>query len=119
MTNFHPLEVVGRATKTQPQVGENLNMIIKWENSLNIFYLLCATYQRLPCLPYVSSKWLTLSVQNCKNIASFSVTKEDTVDLVRFARFQFSRISRGQIRKFKNLAKIIILIALLKKNGNS
>ena len=40
-----------------------------------------------------------------------------TVDLVIFARFQFSR--GGQICEFKNLAKIIIIIALLKKNENS
>ena len=40
-----------------------------------------------------------------------------TVGLVIFARFQFSQISRGgQIREFKNFAKIIIMIALLKKN---
>ena len=33
------------------------------------------------------------------------------------ALFKFSRISRvGQIREFKNPAKIIIIIALLKKN---
>ena len=43
-----------------------------------------------------------------------------TVDLVIFARFLFSRISRGgKIRKFKNLAQIIIRIALLKKKKNS
>ena len=42
-----------------------------------------------------------------------------TVDLVIFARFYFSRISRGgQIHEFKNLAKINIIIALLKKNDN-
>ena len=40
-----------------------------------------------------------------------------TVDLVIFARFLFSR--GGQIPEFKNLAKIIIIIALLKKNENS
>ena len=40
--------------------------------------------------------------------------------LVIFARFQFSRISRGrQIREFKNLAKMIIIKELLKKNENS
>ena len=44
----------------------------------------------------------------------------NTVHLVIFARFYFSRISRGRpIRKFKNLAKIIIIIALIKKNENS
>ena len=33
----------------------------------------------------------------------------DTADLVIFARFYFSRISRGgQIRKFKNLAKVLL-----------
>ena len=38
----------------------------------------------------------------------------NTVDLVKFARFYFSRFSiGGQIRKFKNLAKIIIIIALI------
>ena len=43
-----------------------------------------------------------------------------TVDLVIFARFYFSRISRGgQIREFKNLAKSIFLIPLLMKNENS
>ena len=40
-----------------------------------------------------------------------------TVDLVIFAKFLLLRISRkGRIRLFKNLARIIILIALLKKN---
>ena len=42
---------------------------------------------------------------------------EDMVDLLIFARFVFSR--GGQIPEFKNLAKIIIIIALLKKNENS
>ena len=27
MHNFHPLEVVGRGSETQLQVGENLNML--------------------------------------------------------------------------------------------
>ena len=27
MHNFHPLEVVGRGSDTQPQVGENLNKL--------------------------------------------------------------------------------------------
>ena len=37
-----------------------------------------------------------------------------------FVSFYFSRISRGgQIRKFKNLTKINIIIAVLKKNENS
>ena len=44
----------------------------------------------------------------------------DTVDLVILAKFYFSQISRGgQIRKLKNLAKIIIIIAPLNKNKNS
>ena len=44
----------------------------------------------------------------------------DCVDLVIFARFLFSRISlRGHIREFKNLAKNVIIIALLKKNKKS
>ena len=39
-----------------------------------------------------------------------------TVDLVIFAKFQLSRISReGHFRQFKNLAKINIIIVLLKK----
>ena len=39
----------------------------------------------------------------------------DTVDVLIFTRFWFSRISQGgQIREFKNLAKIIIIIALEK-----
>ena len=43
-----------------------------------------------------------------------------TVNLTIFARFLFSRISQaGQIREFKNFAKIINIIALLKKNVNS
>ena len=28
MSNFHQLEVVGRASETQPQVGANLNYLI-------------------------------------------------------------------------------------------
>ena len=46
-------------------------------------------------------------------------TKEYTVNLVIFAMFYYSRILRGgQVREFRNLAKIIIIIAL-KKNENS
>ena len=29
MSNFHPFEVVGRGSETQPQVGENLNSLIQ------------------------------------------------------------------------------------------
>ena len=29
MSNFHPLEVVGRGSETQFQVGENLNKITR------------------------------------------------------------------------------------------
>ena len=47
-----------------------------------------------------------------------STETSTTLDLVLFARFKFQRISRGQIREFKNCAKIIITIALLKKNTN-
>ena len=51
---------------------------------------------------------------------TYKPLKTYTVDLVIFARFYFSQISReGQIREFKNLAKIIIIEALLKKNANS
>ena len=43
MSNFHPLEVVGRCSKTQLQVGEYLNTITSTAN-LNkfkvIYYLL-------------------------------------------------------------------------------
>ena len=49
----------------------------------------------------------------------FPVILANTVDLVIFAGFLFSPISRGKIREFKNLAKIIIIIVLLKKNENS
>ena len=39
--------------------------------------------------------------------------------MVIFVRFSFSRISReGHIGEFKNLAKIIIIIALLEKSEN-
>ena len=53
-------------------------------------------------------------------MAAIFIPYNNTVDLVIFARFQFSRISRGeQIREFRNRAKIIIIIALLEKNENS
>ena len=40
-------------------------------------------------------------------------SKSNIVDLVIFTRFYFSRISQGgQIRKFKNLAKTFLIIAL-------
>ena len=49
----------------------------------------------------------------------YSAIQAYAVDLVMFARFQFPRISRGGlILEFKNFAKIIIIIALLKKNEN-
>ena len=45
---------------------------------------------------------------------------QHTVELVIFARFQFSRISRGgQIREFKNPAKNIFIFALLNELENS
>ena len=28
MSNFHPLEVVGRGSETQPQVSDNLDMMM-------------------------------------------------------------------------------------------
>ena len=52
---------------------------------------------------------------------ALSLTELDhshTVDLVIFARLYFSWISRGQIREFKNLVKIIFIIELLKINKN-
>ena len=43
-----------------------------------------------------------------------------TADLVMFAWFWFSRILwGGQIREFKNLTKIVLIIALLKKKEKS
>ena len=65
----------------------------------------------------------TTLAQHCSSIGStFCVSSSSlyTVDLVIFARFQFSRISRGsQIREFKNLVKIINIIALRKAYKNS
>ena len=44
-------------------------------------------------------------------------TEINTVDLVIFARFIFLQISQGgQIREFKNLAKIIIMSATSHRN---
>ena len=41
---------------------------------------------------------------------------QDTVDRVIFVGFQFSQTSQGgQIHECKNVAKIILIIALLKK----
>ena len=35
MSNFHPLEVVGRGSETQLKVGENLNELTWREKGLN------------------------------------------------------------------------------------
>ena len=62
-----------------------------------------------------------VNVDSCQPI-KLTKTRDalsDTVDLVTLASFLFLQISRGgQIREFKNLAKIIIIIAPLKKNEN-
>ena len=34
MSNFHPLEVVGRGSETQLQVGENLNRLTQQDKGL-------------------------------------------------------------------------------------
>ena len=52
-----------------------------------------------------------------KMLVRYASMNHNTVDLIIFASFSFSRISRkGRIREFKNRAKIIIIIALLKNN---
>ena len=59
-----------------------------------------------------------LSVKS--NITLFVIKMIDNVDLEIFAKIYYSRILRmGQIREFQNLLKIIIIIALLKKNEES
>ena len=53
-----------------------------------------------------------------KYIATYTNYKDvgHTVDLIIFARLYFLRISDGLIREFRDLAKILIMIPLLKKN---
>ena len=61
---------------------------------------------------FISAKLLKFNVLHNPT----SSQRYDTVDLVLFARFQFSRISIiGQIREFKNLKKKIIMRAQQKK----
>ena len=38
MSNCHPLEVVGRGSETQLQVGENLNKITEREKGVSVIY---------------------------------------------------------------------------------
>ena len=35
MSDFHPIEVVGRGSETQLQVGENLNKLTQWDKEDN------------------------------------------------------------------------------------
>ena len=60
---------------------------------------------------------MTILESNYGNNLVMRVGNMTTVYLVIFVRFLFSQ--EGQICEFRNLAKIIILIALLKKNINS
>ena len=63
-----------------------------------------------------SYQQMTVSITQADDLLYISYT----LDLVIFARFYFLRISReGQIREFKNIAKIVNIIALLKKNEDS
>ena len=45
MSNFHPLEVVGRGSETQLQVGENLNYLIQLFNHVNGLTLILKIYK--------------------------------------------------------------------------
>ena len=45
MSNFHPLEVVGRGSGTQLQVGENLNYLIQLFNHVNGLTLILNIYK--------------------------------------------------------------------------
>ena len=41
ISNFHPLEVVGRGSETQLRVGEHLNLkLIKWDSRWDIFEMI-------------------------------------------------------------------------------
>ena len=45
MSNFHPLEVVGRGSETQLQVGENLNYLIIHLKGSYIMYMALPSFQ--------------------------------------------------------------------------
>ena len=47
MGNFHPLDVVGRGSETQLQVGENLNYLIK-SSRVKSNYILIVTIANCP-----------------------------------------------------------------------
>ena len=88
--------------------GINDDMHYLTEYTLSVFFYILLLLSNLYCAIFKFSEGI------CQN------NRADTVDLVIFARFEFSQIPRrGQIREFKNHAKIIIIIELLKENENS
>ena len=81
MNNCHPLEVVGRGSKTQLQVGEILNDVTQ-RFRVNLIYSLYELYYILIKtfffhLPTTSTHLHTLQVENCDSNSRFVVDEDD------------------------------------------
>ena len=55
MSNFHPLDVVGRDSEAQRQVGENLNCLFQLFNPYSAEIFLCKLWRQKSCFNLKSS----------------------------------------------------------------
>ena len=55
-SNFHPLEVVGRGSETQLQVGENFNKISRWLKGQVTLHILVTLQRQKAVTAYLNSK---------------------------------------------------------------
>ena len=81
MNNFHPLEVVGRGSETQLQVGEILNDVSQ-RFRVNLIYSLYELYYILLktfffYLPTTPTHLHTLQVKNCDSNSRLVVDEDD------------------------------------------
>ena len=75
MSNFHPLEVVGRGSETQLQVGENLNCLILFTGSGIDFDIQLSSYfpqyiktNKLVQHNFQKISWNWQNLQFCRSI---------------------------------------------------
>ena len=64
MSNFHPLEVVGRGSETQLQASENLNSIILKVNS--VYGICVAKYLMFSLSLFYITLWISNQINSVK-----------------------------------------------------
>ena len=69
ISNYHPLEVVGRGSETQLQVGENLNYLIK-RFCVSVGQLYTNTGSTFVSAKTLNEFWVNVDPRRCANIKS-------------------------------------------------